>query len=152
MKRLENVTNDSFVKSLELNLKENSKYFFYLQSWQDGDAFLDVCDVDGGIKTEQVLLFAEKNKKYIFKKKSELLEITAKFIKNKSFASKNEVFKLGYDMYIICKKDYFVLCPELNKGYHANLNIFNRLIGFFAYKEPWENEKFGYWEKQTTTA
>ena len=68
MKRLENLTNDSFVKSLELNLKENSKYFFYLQSWQDGDAFLDVCDVDGGIKTEQVLLFAEKNKQYIFKK------------------------------------------------------------------------------------
>lgn len=28
MKRLENLTNDSFLKSLELNLKENSKYFF----------------------------------------------------------------------------------------------------------------------------
>lgn len=48
MKRLENLTNDSFVKSLELNLKKNSKYFFYLQSWQDGDAFLDVCDDDTG--------------------------------------------------------------------------------------------------------
>lgn len=148
MKKIKFLDNESFINILELSFKENTKYTFQLQTWQDGDSFLDVCEEDGGLKSEQLLLYAKKNQIHIFKTKVDLLEETKKYIENKSFSSKNEAFKLGYEICITCKNDYFVLCPELNKGYYAKLNIFNRLFGFFIYSEPWQNEKFGYWERQ----
>lgn len=148
MKIIRVLDNENFMEFLELAFKENSEYTFHLQTWQDGDSFLDTCDDDGGIKSEQLMLFTEKNQNHIFKTKNDLFAETKKFIEYKSFSSKNGCFKLGYEICITCKDDYFVLCPELNKGYYAKLNIFNRLIGFFFYKEPWENEKFFYWEKQ----
>lgn len=132
----------------EYNLRENSAYTFYIQTWEDGDGFLDVCEDDGGIKPEQIKMFNEKDQTRIVHAKSELLELTERYIRNKSFASKNEVYKLGYEINIVCQNDCFVLCPELNRGYYIKLNLFNRFIGFFNYKEPWHNEKFGYWEKQ----
>lgn len=148
MKNITFFDNENFINILNLSFKEKSKYVFHLQTWQDGDSFLDVCEDDGGLKSEQSLLFAEKNKNHIFRTKVDLLEEIKKYIKNKSFSSRNGAFKLGYEICITCKNDYFVLCPELNKGYYTKLNIFNRLFGFFFYKEPWENEKFGYWERQ----
>lgn len=148
MKNIKIINKEAFLQVLNLNYKENSEYTFYIQTWQDGDSFLDVCDNDEGIKSEQLLLFKEKNKNYIFKLKKELFEFTKRYIENKSFTSKNEVYKLGYEIYIICKNEYFVFCPELNKGYYTKLNFINRLIGFFYYSEPWQNEKFNYWEKQ----
>lgn len=148
MKKIEDLDNITFFEFLDRNLKEDCRYHFYFQTWQDGDSFIEVCKKDGGLKVEQILLYSERNKRYTIKTKAKLLEKTRLFIKNKSFASKNEVYKLGYDIYIVFKNNYFVLCPEFNKGYYAKLNIFNRFFGFINYKEPWEDEKFGYWEKQ----
>lgn len=142
------INNDDFLNVINSKFKDGSAYTFYMQTWQDGDNFLDTCMDDGGIKSKQLLLFNERNQTHIIYSKTDLLELTEKYIKNKSFVSKNEVYKLGYEIYIICKNDYFVLCPELNKGYYKKLNFINRFIGFFDYKEPWQNEKFGYWEKR----
>lgn len=148
MKRKEELNNNTYFEFLDHNLKDDCRCIFYLQTWQDGDSFIDICKNDGGLKTDQILLYSEKNKRYTIKTKTELLEKTRLLMENKSFASKNEVYKLGYDIYIIYKNNYFVLCPELNKGYYAKLNSFNRVFGFINYKEPWDEEKFGYWEKR----
>ena len=139
---------EEFLNILNLNFKDGEKYFFHIQTWQDGNSFLDICDDDGGLKSEHYILFNERNKKHIFIAKTDLLKLINEYIKIKSFASKNEVYKLGYEIIISCKNDYFVLCPGLNKGYYTKLSLTNRFIGFFNYKEPWEEEKFGYWEKQ----
>ena len=148
MESLVHLNNDDFLKFVDSKLKDKSKFFLYLQTWQDGDGFLDICADDGGIKPEQSILFSKRNKHYVFSNKTDLLNFAEQLIEMKSFSSKNEVFKLGFELNINCKADYFVICPELNKGYYAKLNVLNRFIGFFNHKEPWENEKFGYWQRQ----
>ena len=148
MKGLVYFNNDDFLKFVDSKLKYKSKFHLYLQTWQDGDGFLDICAGDGGIKPEQSMIFNERNKHYVFSYKSDLLNFTEKLIAVKSFSSANEIFKLGFEIFINCNADYFVLCPELNKGYYAKLNVFNRFIGFFNHEEPWQNEKFSYWQRQ----
>lgn len=148
MKIIKWLNSENFIVFLESNFKKNSKYIFYIQTWQNGDSFLELCEDDGGIKVEQKALFAERNKNHILQTKADLMEETKRFIKNKSFASKNESYELGYEICITQKNDYYVFCPELNKGYYAKLSVFNRLFGFILCQEPWHNDKFGYWQKQ----
>lgn len=146
MKRLLLLTDDDFLKFVDSDFKSNGKVHLRLQLWQDGDGFADVCNDDGGIKAEQFSLFSERNRDYVFADKADLLDFAERLIKMKSFSSENEIFRLGFEICIQCNSDYFVICPALNKGYYAKLNLFNRLIGFSDYREPWENEKFGYWQ------
>lgn len=148
MKIIDVLDNEKFLNVIDCNYREGEKYSFHLQTWQDGDSFLDICDNDGGIKPEQLALFNDRNRNHVILTKCDLLKLATEYIKNRSFASKNEVYKLGYEILVSCKNDYFVLCPELNIGYYGRLNFINRFIGFFNYKEPWQSKKFGYWEKQ----
>ena len=148
MKIIAVLNNDTFHDFVDSNMPLNSKSYLHLETWQDADSFVDVCNGDGGMKDHHEKLFALRNKHYRFTNKEELLSEVDKLVKVRSFESKNGNFKLGFDFYINCNDKYFVLCPELNQGYYAKLNFLNRSLGFLFYQEPWENKKFGYWEKQ----
>lgn len=144
----ENILKDTINKVLTVNgdtiLFAHTSDFFY-----EGIKITDVCNGDGGMKDHHEKLFALRNKHYRFTNKEELLSEVDKLVKVRSFESKNGNFKLGFDFYINCNDKYFVLCPELNQGYYAKLNFLNRSLGFLFYQEPWENKKFGYWERVT---
>ena len=53
-------------------------------------------------------------------------------------------------IYIWIKDFCLVLSPELNCGYLAKLNFFDKYVGFSILREPWDNKIFNYWEAQDT--
>lgn len=143
---------ESFVNHISSNIPDMINGNLYILTWQDGDGFLDKAKEDSGIKNEQKQKFYQKDKHYLIKTKQNLIHYIYDFLRLKCFESINGVYKLGFEIYFICKEKYYVFCPLLGKGYYGKLNLFNRIIGFLAYKEPWENEKFGYWEPQNPSS
>ena len=145
---IQSLQNGNFIECVKKNLPAGGKIFLYIKTWQDGEEFLDLCKDDGGLKTEQLEFYKQKDSLTSSKTVDKILGQTKNLIELKAFSSKNGKYVLGFDLFIIAKNKYFVISPVLNQGYYAKLNLFNRIFGFVFYKEPWESKKFGYWEEQ----
>lgn len=143
---------ESFLNHICMNIPDICDIVLYIQTWQDGDGFIDKTKDDFGITDEQKNSFYKKNLHYIIKERQDLIDSIMNFLELKCFKSINGVYKLGFEIYVVCKEKYYVFCPLLEKGYYGKLNLFNRIIGFISNKEPWENEKFGYWEPQISSS
>ena len=150
MKIIKELNNISIIKFIEINYDEKLASSLNIISWQDGDGFLDICNEDFGIDRKQMSLFKEKNKHKKFQTKSDLLKMLNEYIQIKSFSSKKGKYKLGFNIYIWIKDFCLVLSPELNCGYLAKLNFFDKYVGFSILREPWDNKIFNYWEAQDT--
>lgn len=131
---------------LEVEIPSDTVWF-NLISWEDGDGFFDICEEDGGIDSRQRHYFNLKDKsiKTNIARLKKLLEV---YVNLKSFSSKNGMYKLGYDIYISFGKYLIAFCPELDTGYLAELNFIERFVGCIKQKEPWDSQKFKYWEKR----
>lgn len=145
MEIIADFTNESFIHFFEFNFVMKRKCSFYIQTWQDGDGFLDICDHNSGISDLQLTLFMQRNLISKMNDAAKLLDLIKKYVKVKAFSSKNNKFRLGFNIYIHISDFYFVLCPELNIGYMAKLNLLDKIIPYS--KEPWDNKVFGYWEE-----
>ena len=149
MKRIFVNEKDNFLEKIDDLLEDKNIIFCRIITWQDGDGFPDICQLDGGYSSKTKTLYGKKDEIYKFEIKNDLFLFLEDLFDMEYFSSVNHIYKLGFDICIQCKSLYFVYCPVLKKGYYMKLNYFNRVFGFFNYKEPWENEKFPYWIPST---
>ena len=120
--------------------KEKNRISITILTWQDGDYFEELCEEDGGIILEHLNFF--KNKP-LGKKLDNFTDLKQmlNFAKEIPYlTSKNENYKLFYDIDIWIDRHYFCYNIYLNKCFYRFQNIFQYIL-WAAILPEWNNQE-----------
>jgi hypothetical protein len=113
------------------------KIRMYMQGWQDGDYFEELCLEDGGILADHLELF---KKLPLFKKIKDiplLIEEISKYEKYPYLRSKNGNYKYYYDIEIWVNDIYIIYNIHLKKAIIKKRNLIEKIFGI-AIDPKWQ--------------
>ncbi|WP_291272441.1 hypothetical protein [Geothrix sp.] len=134
----QNIQTSQFLELAETKFAGESKVSLYVQGWEDGDHYLELCNENGGVVPSRHELFKTLPFHYSGPNWSETLCRLNQFLSHPHLGTESGAYKFPYDIFLSTPGMAIVYNPLLLALRQYKPTIHERLFGLAL--PAWQNE------------